>query len=73
MINTKEIKKLLIDKDLGIKDIALCLGKSYSNTLLKINGELSLTLGEADKIQKFLGIDDCDFGFYFMSHNREVR
>ena len=72
MINTKEIKKLLIDKDLGIKDISLCLGKSYSSALLKINGDLPLTLGEAEEIQKLLEISDCDFGFYFMSHNREV-
>ena len=30
-------------------------------------------LGEADKIQTLLGISDCNFGFYFMSHSREVR
>lgn len=70
MINTKEIKKLLIDMELGIKDIAECLGKSYSNALLKINGDLPMTLEEAEKIQEFLNIDDCDFGFYFLSHNR---
>ena len=68
MINTKEIKKLLIDKDLGIKDIALCLDKSYSSALLKVNGELPLTLCEAERIQTLLEISDCDFGFYFMSH-----
>lgn len=73
MINTKEIKKLLIDKDLGIKDIALCLDKSYSSALLKVNGELPLTLCEAERIQTLLGINDCDFGFYFFSHSREVR
>lgn len=72
MINTKEIKKLLIDKDLGIKDIAVCIGKSYSNALLKINGDLPMTLGEADKIQALLGISDCNFGFYFLSHIREA-
>ena len=73
MINTKELKKLLIDKDLGIKDVALCIGKSYSTALLKINGEVPITLSEADKVQTLLGIKDCDFGFYFMSHSREVR
>lgn len=73
MINTKELKKLLIDKDLGIKDVALCIGKSYSTALLKINGEVPITLSEADKVQTLLGIRDCDFGFYFMSHSREVR
>lgn len=73
MINTKELKKLLIDKDLGIKDVALCIGKSYSSALLKINGEIPITLSEADKVQTLLEIRDCDFGFYFMSHSREVR
>ena len=73
MINTKELKKLLIDKDLGIKDIAFCIGKSYSNALLKINGDIPITLSEADKVQTLLGISDCDFGFYFLSHSREVR
>lgn len=73
MINTKEIKKLLIDKDLGIKDVASCIGKSYSTTLLKVNGGVPITLSEADKVQTLLGIRDCDFGFYFMSHSPEVR
>ena len=70
MINTKELKKLLIDKDLSINDVATYLKKSYSNTLLKINGKIPMTLNEAEKIQLFLDINDCDFGFYFLSHER---
>lgn len=70
MINTKEIKKLLIDKDLKVNDIAVHIGKSYSNTMLKINGKTPLTLDEAEKIQHLLGIEDRDFGFYFLSHER---
>lgn len=66
MINTKEIKKLLIDKDLKVSDIANHISKSYSNTLLKINGKTPMTLLEAEKIQHLLGIDDSDFGFYFL-------
>lgn len=72
MINTKEIKKLLIDKDLTINDIAIYIGKSYSNTLLKINGKTSITLGDAEKIQELLEIDDSDFAFYFLHKERTV-
>ena len=70
MINTKEIKKLLIDKDLMVRDLAVYLGKSYSNTMLKINGNLPMTLWEAEKLQRMLVIEDHDFGFYFLSHER---
>lgn len=70
MINTKEIKKLLIDKSMTISDVAVYIGKSYSNTNLKLNGKAPMNLLEAEKIQYLLGISDCDFGFYFFSHNR---
>lgn len=71
MINTKEIKKLLIDKNLKIHDVAICIGRTYANTSLKLNGKLSLKLSEAEKIQELLGIADCDFCFYFL--NGEYR
>lgn len=67
MINTKEIKKLLIDKNLKVHDVAAYIGKSYSNTLLKINGKTPMSLNEAEKLQFLLDIDDCDFCFYFLS------
>ena len=70
MINTKELKKLLIDKDLTVNDLAAYLGKSYSNVRVKITGKAPMNLWEAEKIQEFLGIRDCDFGFYFLSHDR---
>lgn len=72
MINTKEIKKLLIDKNLKIRDVAECIGKSYSSTLVKINGKTSMSLAEAEKIQFLLGIEDCDFCFYFLNHECRV-
>lgn len=68
MINTKELKKLLIDKNLKVSDIAAHIEKSYSSTMLKINGKSSMSLGEAEKIQFLLDIDDNDFCFYFLSH-----
>lgn len=68
MINTKEIKKLLIDKNLRVTDVAVHIGKSYSTTMLKLNGKTSMTLTEAEKIQFILDINDSDFCFYFLSH-----
>lgn len=73
MINTKEIKKLLIDKSMTINDVAVYIGKSYSNTNLKLNGKAPMTLNEAEKIQSLLSIEDCDFGFYFFSHSRGAK
>lgn len=70
MINTKEIKKRLIDKDLAVADIAVYIGKSYSNAMLKLNGKTPMTLWEAEKIQELLDISNQDFGFYFFSHER---
>ena len=66
MINTKELKKLLIEKDLKISDVAMYLDRSYSSTSLKTNGKTPMTLGEAEKIQFLLDIKDEDFGFYFL-------
>ena len=72
MINTKEIKKLLIDKNLKIQDVAEYIGKSYSSTFAKINGKTPMTLDDAEKIQFLLDIDDCDFCYYFLNHECEL-
>lgn len=72
MINTKEIKKLLIDKNLKIQDVAKHIGKSYSSTFSKINGKSPMSLDDAEKIQFLLDIDDCDFCFYFLSHDGDL-
>lgn len=70
MINTKEIKKLLIEKDMTINDLAEYLEKSHSHVRRKVNGRAPMTLWEAEKIQDALGIENKDFGFYFLSHER---
>jgi transcriptional regulator with XRE-family HTH domain len=70
MINTKELKKLLIDKDLTIYDLAAYLGKSHSTVRRKLNGRSPMNLWEAEKIQGILEIENQDFGFYFLSHER---
>lgn len=70
MINTKEIKKLLIEKDMTINDLAEYLEKSHSHVRRKVNGRAPMNLWEAEKIQDVLGIENKDFGFYFLSHER---
>lgn len=70
MINKMEIMKLIVDKGVTINDIALYLGKSCPNVWSKLTGRLPLSLWEAEKIQDILEIEDCDFGFYFLGHER---
>lgn len=70
MINTKEIKKLLIEKGLTIYDLAAHLEKSHSHVRRKVNGRAPMNLWEAEKIQEVLEIENKDFGFYFLSHER---
>lgn len=70
MINTKELKKLLIDKELTIIELATYLGKSHQTVRRKLNGRSPMNLWEAEKIQDILEIENRDFGFYFLSHER---
>ena len=70
MINTKELKKLLIDNELTIVDLATYLGKSHQTVRRKLNGRSPMNLWEAEIIQIVLGIENKDFGFYFLSHKR---
>lgn len=70
MINTKELKKLLIDKELTIIELATYLGKSHQTVRRKLNGRSPMNLWEAEQIQAILEIENRDFGFYFLSHER---
>lgn len=70
MINTKELKKLLIDKELTIIELATYLGKSHQTVRRKLNGRSPMNLWEAEQIQEILEIENRDFGFYFLSHER---
>ena len=72
MINTKALKKLMIDKEVGVADIAETIGRSCSTASMKLNGRRDMTFDEAEKIQAVLGIHDEDFAYYFMSHEREA-
>ena len=70
MINTKELRKLLIDKEMTIVELASYLGKSHQTIRRKLNGRSPMNLWEAEKIQEILEIENRDFGFYFLSHER---
>lgn len=72
MVNTNEIRKLLIDMDMSVKDLAHIMEQSYANVLLKIKNERRMNLDDAEKIQEILGIDDKDFGYYFFCHSRSL-
>ena len=72
MVNEKEIRKRMIDCEKDVYALARLLGKSYSTVQKKLNNKTPMTLEEADKIQSALGIHDEDFGFYFMSHERQI-
>lgn len=72
MVNTKGIKKLLIDKDMDLSDLAVAIGRTYTTTSMKLNNSRSMTLDEAEKIQEALGIHDEDFAYYFLSHGRNA-
>ena len=66
MINTKEIKKLMIDAEMNIGDLARELGITRGYTSDVIHGRRPLTLAVANKMQDALGISNADFGFYFL-------
>ena len=72
MVNTKALKILMIEKEVGIAGIAEAIGRSYSTASMKINGKRDMTFSEAEKIQALLGIHDEDFAYYFMSHERSA-
>lgn len=70
MVNTKEIKKRLIDKGMSVGDLAEVMGRSYANISSKINNKTPITLDDAMKMQTVLGISNEDFCFYFLSGGR---
>lgn len=71
-MNVIEIKKRNIELDISPSDWAECLGITVQHAYKKINGQSPLTLWQADKIQKLLGIKDEDFAFYFLSGRSRV-
>lgn len=71
-MNVIEIKKRNLELGITAKDWAECLGVTVQMAYKKINGTSSMTLYQADKIQKLLKIEDQDFVFYFMNTHSRV-
>lgn len=68
-MNTKEIKKLMVEHGITNKEMAERLGVTATHFSAVLNGKRAITLGTADKIQKELGIPDEQFAFYFMNRD----
>lgn len=71
-MNIIEIKKRNLELGITPKDWAECLGVKLQHAYKKINGTSPLTLEQADKIQKLLQIDNCDFSLYFLSGGSRI-
>lgn len=71
-MNVIEIKKRNLELGITPKDWAECLGVKLQNAYNKINGKSHLTLEQADKIQKLLKIEDCEFGLYFFGGRSRI-
>lgn len=73
MVNTKEIKKRMIDYDLTNAQLADEVGVSVPYMSSVINGKRTLTLHVAEKIQKVLEIPNELFGYYFLRGKEEQK
>lgn len=67
MVNTKEIRKLMIEFELSYADLGEQINKSPTTVRQKIYNVRPLSLNEAEVIQMALGIPDELFCFYFFS------
>jgi plasmid maintenance system antidote protein VapI len=71
-MNVIEIKKRCLELDISPKDWAECLGITIQHAYKKISGASPLTLWQADKIQRLLGIEDEEFAFYFLNKHGRI-
>lgn len=73
MVNTKEIRKRMVDYDLTTAELADRIGMTPSYVGAVIANKKPLTLKTAEKIQSALSIRDDDFGHYFLSGSRKTE
>lgn len=66
MVNTKELKKRMVDYDLTVAQLADEVGMSVPYISAVINRKRPLSLHVAEKIQKVLEIPNDRFGHYFL-------
>lgn len=67
MVNTKEIRKQMIDKDLTYVALGEVLKLAPTTVRQKIANVRPMSLDEAEKLQTVLGISDDEFCLYFFS------
>ena len=67
MVNTKAIRKRMIDLDLSYRDLGEAIGKKAGTARQKVMNYRPLFLDEAEAWQKVLQADDSEFHFYFFS------
>lgn len=72
MVNTRQLRALMVANDVRMDDVAKALGRTKSIAYNKISGRSEMTLEQAEAVQALLGIRDEDFAFYFMSHERSA-
>lgn len=65
-MNTKAIKKRMIEKDITMKELAKKIGVTYPHLSGIINGKHGLTLQRANLIQYALDIPNEEFAYYFL-------
>ena len=65
-MNTKAIKKKMIEKDLSMTDLAKKVGVTVQHLSGIINGKNGLTLQRANLIQYALDIPNDEFAYYFL-------
>lgn len=67
MVNTKALKKKMIDKDITSAELSRRCEVSPSKMSLSLNNKRPINLSLAERIQGVLEIDDRDFAFYFLN------
>ena len=66
MLNTKALKRRMIDKSLTGVELAYRCGVSPSKISFVLNNKQSARLELIYKMQEVLGIEDEEFGYYFL-------
>lgn len=70
-MNTKEIKKRMIDRDIEMSELAEIVGVSQQHLSDVIRRKKPLTLKMANKLQKALEIPNSDFVLCFLEGDDE--
>lgn len=68
MVNTKEIKKRMIDYNQTYKSLADGIGVTPTTMRQKINNKRDIKLAEAVQLKRLLNVDNDDFVSVFMTN-----